>query len=192
MRRVLPFVLLLCAAPMITDAQQRVIVGNTLMDLAPGYTVVADAGRGSGKGHGRGAPSPAPSVSAPAPAPAPSFSGEQGRGESGFTYRVQAAEGAPVLAQLPAAWTPLTVLPIPPGTAGGSPGCCAPYATLTIPVQLHQASPVPASPPLPGARQSRECPAGCMPSVGPAPPPPVPPSAQPRVCNTAGQCIPWP
>jgi hypothetical protein len=142
MRRVLPFVLMLCAVPVITEAQQRVIVGNTLMDLGPGYTVVADAGRGHGKGHGRGAPSPGPSVSptpATPPAPPAQPGGEIGRGEGSFQFVPSGSVIIPPVAQ---------VQPVPPPMA--QPRVEAPCAecgtTVTVPVQLHLRAAVQALP----------------------------------------------
>jgi hypothetical protein len=191
MRRWLPVLLVLgCAVPATAQSwgpppEGSYIIGNTLVPGTP--RLVAWGKRGGG------APAPAPAPS-PASAPAPSFSGDLGRAESGFTfppYRVQ-AEGQPVGG--PIEMPPITVVPIPPGPAGGSPGCCAPYATLTIPVQLLQASPPPmvSATPLPAGRQQRACPTGCVPGVDPMPPPQAHPTARPHVCNTLGQCIPWP
>jgi hypothetical protein len=185
------------------------VIGNTVMSGTP--TVLA-----SGKGHrGGGAPAPSPSP-APSPAPAQSFSGEPGRAESGFTYpqyRVQ-VEGPPVAVQLPSLppasppeLPPITVQPIPPGQVGGGQGtgCCAPYATLTIPVQLLQAGQLPTVPsgvppyatpqPLPpGTRMPRECPAGCMqiPEGTPTPQSQTYPPVRQRICNALGHCILWP
>jgi hypothetical protein len=168
MRRELLFIAL-CALPISAAAQTpSYIVGNTLVPSTPAM-MIANGGRSHGPGRGGSAPSPSPATS-PSPAPSQSF-GEPSRGESSFTYqqpiRVQ-VEGlsAQPMTELP----PFTVQPQPSG-------CCA---TLTIPVQVLFRQP--AAQPTP---QSQVCPTGC------AAPEPTPMMKQ-RVCNAAGQCIPWP
>jgi hypothetical protein len=129
MRRWLPFVILLGAVS--AEAQTRMIVGNTLVDVPPGM-VLADAGRGHGKGHGRGAPSPGPSVSpAPATPPAPPAQpgGEIGRGEGSFQFVPSGSVIIPPVAQ---------VQPVPPPMA--QPRVEAPCAecgtAIDIPVRV--------------------------------------------------------
>jgi hypothetical protein len=176
MRRVLP-VVLLSLVPVVAAAQtwESYIIGNTVVPMLAS---------GKGRGHGGNAPSPSP---APSPASAQSFSGDPGRAESGFTfpqYRVQT--------EVPDA-PPITIQPIPPGQPGT--GCCAPYATLTIPVQLLQSSQLPphvSTQPVP--RLQRECPTGCVqvPEPKPTPQSSPQPYIRQQVCNAIGQCIPWP
>jgi len=190
---------LLCLIPVGASAQ-GLVVGNTLM-FDPTMVMLAN-GKGHGKGHGhgpsRGASAPAPSP-APSPAgPAPSF-GSEGRAESGFTYqappqyRVQGDVGAPST-QWPAS-PPLTI-ELPPLTVQpqASAGCCA---TLTIPVQVLYRQPLAQAEQLPAPQRrlapSNPCPTGCV--VEPLAPQAQPQSRQsqpPMVCNSAGQCIPWP
>lgn len=122
------------------EAQQRVIVGNTLVDIPPGVMLAngPSPGRGGhgGKGHGRGsdAPAPAPAVSAPTPTISVT---NDGRGEASFQ---QFPAGSVVITPVQAQAQPVQPQPLyTPPQLRTETVCpeCGQTQVLTVPLQLH-------------------------------------------------------